>query len=415
MSARLRVLRRSSFRSLWFASTTSAMGDGIVIVALALFVTDLTNDPVDVGVVLGAQLIPLVAFLLIGGVWADRLPRARVMIATDVVRAALHALLAALIFTDSVEIWHLVVIEALFGASEAFFRPAHTGLVPRTVPADEIQEAQALSNLTYNVAELAGPALATALVLGVGAGWAFLLDAATFVVSALFLARVRSTEEPPAQEERRTLLAELAEGYREVRTRAWMWVTVVVFALAIPLAYAPLYVLGPTLAEDGYDSAAVFGLVTAAFGAGALVGAVVGLRWRPRYPLRSAFLMISVWPLMIVAFALTAPVVLVVVLAVATGTGFAFFDVAWDTAVAERIPPHALSRASAYEWMGSLILLPVGYLASGPLAEATSIEAVLIGGAALTAVILALGLVPRETRTLRSAQHERLRTDGSHV
>ena len=401
MSRRLRVLRHAGFRNLWAAQTTSALGDGIVIVALALFVTDLTGDPVDVGIVLGAQMIPFVAFLLIGGVWADRLPRARVMITTDVVRAALHTLLAVLIFTDSVEIWHLVVIEAGFGTAEAFFRPAYTGLVPQTVPEPEIQQAQALSNLTFNLAELLGPALATALVLGVGAGWAFLLDAATFAVSAYFLARVRTPDSPPDPSERGTLLAELAEGFQEVRTRTWLWVTVVVFALAVPLGYAPLYVLGPTIAEDVYDSAAVFGIVTAGYGAGALAGAVIGFRWRPRYPIRAALLITAPWPVMLIAFAAGAPVVLVVLLAVATGAGFALFDVFWDTAMAERIPPHALSRASSYEWMGSLILLPVGYLAAGPVAEATSAETVLIGGAILTALVLSLGLVPRETRTLR--------------
>ena len=212
------------------------------------------------------------------------------MIATDLVRLTLHTLLAILIFTDQVEIWHLVVIEALFGTAEAFFRPAHTGLVPRTVPEAEIQEAQALSNLTVNLAELTGPALATALVLGVGAGWAFLLDAATFAVSALLLARVRTKDAPPAPDERGTLLAELAEGFHEVRTRSWLWVTVVVFALAIPLGYAPLFVLGPMLAEEGYGTAAIFGILTTAFGAGALAGALVGLRWRPERPMRAAFL-----------------------------------------------------------------------------------------------------------------------------
>ena len=194
----LRVLRRPAFRNLWLAQTTSVVGDRLVIVALALFVTDLTGSATDVGLVLGAQTLPFVVFLLIGGVWADRLPRARLMIATDVVRAALHVLLAALIFTDVVEIWHLVVIEALFGTAEAFFRPAYTGLLPRTVPEPEIQEAQALSNMTNNLAELTGPALATALVLGVGAGWAFLFDAVTFVVSALFLTRVRVRERATA-------------------------------------------------------------------------------------------------------------------------------------------------------------------------------------------------------------------------
>jgi MFS family permease len=410
MTERLRVLRHPAFRNLWLASSTSVMGDSIVVVAIALFVTDLTGSATDVGIVLAAQMLPFVAFLLIGGVWADRLPRARVMISTDVVRMVLHTLLAVLIFTDAVEIWQLVVIEALFGTAEAFFRPAQTGLVPRTVPEREIQEAQALSNLTVNLAELVGPALATALVLGVGAGWAFLLDAATFAASAWFLTRVHTADEPPAPDERGTLLAELAEGFHEVRTRAWLWVTVVVFALAIPLGYAPLFVLGPTLAEDGYGTAAVFGILTTAFGCGALAGALFGLRWRPQHPMRAAFLVIAAWPFMLVAFAAEAPVALVLVLGAATGAGFALFDIFWNTAMAERIPPHALSRASSYEWMGSLVLLPVGFLAAGPAAEATSPETVIVVGAILTGTVLSLGLIPRETRRMR-----RIERDASHV
>jgi len=402
---RLRVLRHHDFRNLWLAQSTSAMGDGVVIVALALFVTDLTDNPTEVGIVLGAQMLPLVSFLLIGGVWADRLPRARLMLATDVVRAALHTLLAALIFTDAVEIWHLVVIEALFGTAQAFSIPAYNGLVPRTVPPDEVQDAQALSGFTFNLAELIGPAIATVLVLGLGAGWAFLLDAATFVVSALFLTRVRTSGAPTAPSERRTMLAELAEGYREVRSRAWLWVTVVVFALAVPLGYAPLYVLGPTVAEETYDAPAVFGVVTAAYGAGALAGALIGFRWRPRRPMLAAFAVIAVWPVGIVSFALGAPVPVVLPLTFATGIGFALFDVFWNTTMAEQIPPHALSRASAWEWMGSLALLPVGFLLAGPLAEATSTETVLVGGAILTATVLALGLLPRETRTLERVEH----------
>ena len=406
MRERLRVLRHPAFRNLWLASSTSVMGDSIVLVALALFVTDLTGSATDVGIVLASQMLPLVAFLLIGGVWADRLPRARLMITTDLVRMTLHTLLAILIFTDQVEIWHLVVIEALFGPSEAFFRPAQTGLVPRTVPEDEIQEAQALSNLTVNLAELIGPALATALVLGVGAGWAFLLDAATFAVSAWFLTRVRTADAPPPLDERRTLLAELAEGFQEVRTRAWLWVTVAVFALAVPVGYAPLFVLGPTLAEEGYGTAAIFGILTTSFGAGALTGALLGLRWRPEHPMRAAFLVIAAWPLMLVAFAAQAPVAVLLVLGAATGAGFALFDILWNTAMAERIPPHALSRASSYEWMGSLILLPVGFLAAGPAAEATSPEAVLLVGGILAGAVLSLGLIPRETRSMRRIERE---------
>ena len=401
MRTHLRVLARPAFRNLWLAQTASVIGDRLVIVALALYVSDLTGSATDVGLVLGAQTLPLVVFLFIGGVWADRLPRAALLITTDVVRAVLHALLAVLIFTDLVTVWHLVLIEALFGTAEAFFRPAYTGLLPRTVPETEIQEAQALSNMTANLAELTGPALATALVLGVGAGWAFLLDAATFAVSAVLTMRVRVNDAPPPAGKRNTLLAELAEGFDHVRSRAWLWVTVVVFSLAVPLGYAPLFVLGPTVSEEGYGSAALFGIVATLFGAGALAGALAGLRWRPRRPMRAGYLVLAAWPVLLVVFGAGAPVPLVLALAFGMGVGFALFDVWWNTAMAERIPPHALSRVSSYDWMGSVILLPVGFLAAGPIADATSADTVMIVGGVLTAVVLALGLLPRETRTLR--------------
>ena len=113
------------------------------------------------------------------------------MVATDLIRAALHGLLAVLIFLGDVPIWAIVVIEAAFGTAEAFFNPAATGLIPQTVPEDELQQANAATSVVHNASELVGPALATALVLGLGAGWAFAVDALTFVVRALLLARVR--------------------------------------------------------------------------------------------------------------------------------------------------------------------------------------------------------------------------------
>src|SRR4051794_27297878 len=134
MRQRLRVLRHRDFRNLWLGQSASAIGDAVVIVAIALYVTELTGDPTQVGIVLAAYLFPLIGFLLVGGVWADRLPRERVMIAADVVRAALQTTLAVLIFTGAIHIWQMAVIQACYGTAQAFFQPAYTGIVPRTVP-----------------------------------------------------------------------------------------------------------------------------------------------------------------------------------------------------------------------------------------------------------------------------------------
>jgi len=395
----MRVLRQRDFRNLFAGQAASTIGDRIVFVALALYVTDI-GSPTDVGIVLAAATIPLVSFLLIGGVWADRLPRNQVMIVTDLVRFALHAILAALIFTGAVEIWHIVVIEALFGTAEAFFRPAYSGLLPQTVPEAMIQDAKAAGSTIETIAEFAGPAFATALVLGLGAGWAFAIDATTFLVSAFFLTRVRPRARGAAPA-RQTVLAEMREGYAEVRSRAWVWVTVVAFAVALLLSFGPWTTLGPTIAEEEYGSTGVFGLLAAAMGAGTMLGAVLGFRWRPLHPMRAGFVWTLPWPAVTAAFALGAPLLLLVPLFAAAGVGLSLFGIWWDTALAERVPPHTLSRVSAYDWMGSLALLPVGYLLAGPLGEALGSGLVLGVGSVLATLVLAGGLAVRETWTLR--------------
>ncbi|HST33413.1 MAG TPA: MFS transporter [Solirubrobacteraceae bacterium] len=312
----LRVLRHRDFRYLWLAQSASVIGDCIVIVALALFVIELTGSATDLGFVLAAASLPLVAFLLLGGVWADRLPRHRVMVVTDLVRFALHALLATLIFTHTVAIWQLIVIEALFGSAEAFFRPAANGLLPQTVPEQEIQQANGLSTLSNNIGEFAGPALATALVLGLGAGWAFALDAATFLISAALLSRVRprrrettarqlavapapatpapapapATPAPATATATATATAadssepvgvwsEIRDGYREVRSRSWVWATLAAFCAALFTGLAPWFVLGPVVAREQYGEIGVYGLVSAVLGVGTIIGSLLGIGW----------------------------------------------------------------------------------------------------------------------------------------
>ena len=166
MSTYLRVLRHRDFRYLFLGQSASAVGDQVVVVALALYITQRTGSPTDLGLVLAAQSVPMVALLLFGGVWADRLPRHRIMIVTDLVRALLHAVLAALILTGGASVGEMVVIEALFGAARAFFQPAYTGLLPQTIREERKQDAWALSDDQANLAILVGPALGTALVLG---------------------------------------------------------------------------------------------------------------------------------------------------------------------------------------------------------------------------------------------------------
>jgi MFS family permease len=349
--------------------------------------------------VLAAGTAPFVLLLLFGGVWADRLARHRIMIVTDLIRAALHAVLAALILVGEVRIWQVVVIEACFGAAQAFFQPAYTGLIPQTVPESLIQEARALTESSANLAALLGPALATLLVLGVGPGEAFAVDAATFVLSAALLTLVRPRPRGEVAAPAR-VLEDLRAGWREVASRSWVWATIAVVAGALLCVDAQWFALAPTVARDHYGGVGVFGWVETALGAGAVGGSLAGLEWRPRHPLRTGFLIALTVPLLSLMFALLAPLAVVLVMALAAGVGFSLFLIWWETALAHHIPPHALSRVSSYDWMGSLVLLPVGYLIAGPLASSFGARTVLTVGGAVGLALMLLGLAPRSTRQL---------------
>jgi MFS family permease len=402
LSSYLGVLRHKDFRYLFLGQSASAVGDQVAILALVLYITQRTGSPTDLGLVLAAGTVPLMALILFGGVWADRLPRHRIMIGADLTRTVLHGALAILILAGGASVAQMVVIEALFGAARAFFQPAYTGLLPQTIAEEQIQDARALSEVTNNLAILVGPALGTILVLGVGAGEAFALDAATFVFSAAMLVRVHPRprgEAPPPE----PVLQELRAGWREVRSRSWVWVTIACFTGALLCVYAQWYALAPVIAREHYGGAGVFGLLESVAGVGAVAGALFGVKWRPRRPLRAGLILILVWPLQDIVFALSSPLALVLPFAFATGFGFSLFGVWWETALARHIPPHAISRVSAYDWMGSLALLPLGFVIAGPLAGAFGARNVLGVGSAIGFVLLLVALTPRSTRELNGA------------
>ena len=393
------VLRTRDFRLLWLSQSVSVFGDALVVVAIGLFVTRLTGRASDVGFVLAAYTVPLVCFLLVGGVLADRLPRQLVMVTSDLVRCALHAVLAVLIVTDVVQIWHMIVIGVLYGTAEAFFRPAYTGLIPQTVDERDIQDAQALTGLSAEIAEFASPALATALVLGVNGAAAFGADALTFLASAVLLLRVHPRSRGAAGV-RSTVLLELREGWAAVRERAWVWATIAAFSTALLTALAPFFVLGAGVARDVYGTEAVYGIANASFGIGTITGVIIGSRWRPRRPMLVGLVVSTPWPAAIALYALGPPLPVLYPVMAASGLGIGGLSVWWETALAQRIPPHLLSRVSAWDWMGSLALMPVGFIIAGPIGDHLGRSVVLVGGGAIGTLAGLAALLPRATRTL---------------
>jgi len=368
-SGRFALLKLRDYRNVFIAQSISVFGDGITPIALTFAVLDLTGSGTDLGLVLAAQSLPLAALALVGGVWADRLPRAALMVASDLIRAAVQAIAAVLLLTGTAHIWQLAALAALHGAAEAFFRPAAGAIVPQIVPAPHLQQANALMGMSDNFGWMVGPAVAGTLVAVIGAGGAIAVDSVTFLVSAAFLATLRV----PAvvkTEAVQGFLAELRAGWQEVRSRTWLWVMLLRACLVLCIVIAPFQVLGPLgLREEGYSPAA-WGLLQGVFSGGMIVGGLIALRYRPRRPMVVVCMCgttAAAAPLALAVFG--DPWVLGLVFGL-RGVAVGVLVTIWVTTLQTHIAEESLGRVTAWDWMASLALWPVGLALAGPLAQA---------------------------------------------
>jgi MFS family permease len=393
------VLALRDFRLVFAAYATSVFGDFVVPVALAFAVLDLTGSATDLGLVLGARVLPIVVFALVGGVWADRLPRQHVILASNLARGATQGLLGALLVTGTASVWMIVALQLVHGAATAFSRPAGTGLVADVVPPDLLQRANALLFLTLGLGGIAGPAVAGILVTGVGAGAALLVDASTFFIAAGLLLGVHGAARPTAV--RRGFAGELAAGWREVRTRRWLWASIADFAVFQLVNLSAFLVLGPVVAKEALGGAGAWALIATAFGVGTALGNLLALRIEPERPLRTIFALVFLTIPSLVLLGLEAPALAIAGTEVVGGLAVGYAGAVWETTLQRHVPREALSRVSAYDWLGSTALRPIGFALVGPIALAVGVETTLFGAAALSAVSTALVLGVGGVRDLR--------------
>ncbi|SRR6266487_585129 len=394
----LAPLARPAYRRLWLGQSVSSAGDALATVASVLAILRIGGTAADIGVLAAAQTVTRVVLTLLGGVWADRLRRQFVMLASDVVRAAVQAVLAVLLVAGLAHVWQLVVGAAVYGAAQAFFDPASTGLVPETVPEDQLQQANALMSFSSSFLWVAGPAAAGVLVAAFGPGPVFAVDAASFVISAVSLAMLRVP--PRALPERTSLWKDLAIGWHEMAIRPWYWLNLIAHALwnfAIPA----LWVLGPVIATRLLGGPTAWGAISASWAAGAAAGGLVALRVRPRRPLIAANLALVPTALPILAMVRPLPLWLIAVAAAAGGMGLVFLNTVWVATMQQLIPDQVRSRVGSYDWLISLVVTPAGYVIIGPVAAAVGNANTLIGCAVLLAVPCCLATLIPGIRAVR--------------
>ncbi|WP_330343277.1 MFS transporter [Streptomyces sp. NBC_00557] len=401
VSDKFGALAERRFRLLWIGRTTSALGDALMPVTLAFAVLSTGGSAADIGLVIAATMVARTLLLLVGGALADRLPRRLLLGGSDLFLCAVQVAAGVLLLTGHGSVTLLLVTALCYGAAAAVARPAIAGLVPQTISKARLQQANSLMELSRGAAQVIGPGLAGAAVAIASPGLVYLVDAATFLVSAVTLALLPLAT-PARRSERTHIFAEIAAGWSEVVRRPWYWVTLCGHAVW-NVGSSAFAVLGPVIVARQAGGAANWGLVSACMAVGALIGAAVSMRYRPRRPLIAAHLALLPTVLQLAALTGPSPTVVIMGAALVGAAGVALLNSLWSTAVQKLIPEELLSRVSSYDWLISFTVAPLGYAAAGPLAEAIGVTRTLeLALAFVVTGVVAVLLVPR-IRQLRQS------------
>jgi MFS family permease len=398
LDSRFAVLSNRNVRRFFIGYLTSKIGTAMSSIALAFAVLDSGHSASGLGVVFAAGLLPQIAFMLAGGVIADRLGRRFVMLAADLTRASSQGILAVLVFIGSPPIWAFAVLAAVVGIADAFFNPALNGLTVEVARTDELSDANALFGIANSGSQVVGPALAGLVISFTQPAIVLALDGATYFISAVALAGLRLPDislssQPP-------LLRQLVAGWQEFRSRQWLWITTTQFALFNLLTWGPFLLLGPLVAHKSLDGPRSWGFILAGYGLGSVGGGLLALGRRPARPLTVATLATFGFPIPVALLAIGASTTEIALAAVLAGVGSAVFNTFWSTTLQHAVPAEAQARVQSFVLVGAYSAGPIAYAAAGPVASATSPQAVLGFGAAWSAFASLIVLSRRSVRAV---------------
>jgi hypothetical protein len=392
-------LKERPFRLLWLAWTASSVGDTLIPVALVFAVIEIHGGALALGIVLGARTVTLGVATVVGGVWADRLPRRAVMISADLLRFGTEAITAVLLLQGTAHVWQLVVLQSAAGVGAGFFTPAWTALLPQAVSAGNLQKANSLLSMSRSATNIFGPVLAAAISASAGAGWCFAVDAASFLFSVAFVAATHIHEHAPAI--RKRFWSDVADGWREVRGHRWLTAGFLGFALG-NLGIGIYLVVGPFVAIEQLGGKLAWGLILGSIPVGGLLGGVIAYRMRPQHPVATAF---AIWSLCaVLPFALVSPFPLPVVMVCAAILGACILigNALWETAMQQEVRPDRLARVASIDQLLSIGLMPIGQVLAGVVAAGIGNPATLLLAGTLMCVpnLIVVAFV-REVRTVR--------------
>ncbi len=385
-------LRERSFALLLSGQGASIIGDAISMIALPFAILEMGGSVGMVGLVLAARAVPNAIFLLIGGVWADRLPRRLVMLVSNIIRGVVMLAVFVSLISDTGGIWLLVGLMAIYGMGEAFFRPALSGVIPQTVSEDRLQEAYGLLSMTPALGIAVGGAVGGILVATISPAGAIAVDVCTFVISATCLAFMQ-TRGKPSPWRNRNFRADLAAGWQAFSSRRWLVVVVAGEVLYAMFVMPSIYAVGPAISDEQLGGSSAWAAIISGFGVGLLIGGLTAMKLRPRRPLVLAYLISIPFALFFVMLAVAPPIWVLAAGGIMAGAVISISGTLLETTITREVPPELRSRVGSFRTLGSVAMLPLGMVLVGPITGAigTTGAVLLAAIAVLINVALVLG------------------------
>ncbi len=384
----LRPLRYRDFRLLWIGQTVSMIGDGVYVFAVAWYVyKDLGASPAVFSLVGAAWSIPQVLLLMATGALSERMDRRHLMIVGDLLRLAAITAIGALILIDALTVPLLIALVVPYGAGQAVFGPAFSAIIPMVVPEEHLVEANSIGSTVRPLAMIViGPLVGAVIVAVASTGWAFLLDGATFAVSAVCIALMRVRRTPDEDQEETHLWADVREGIAYVRATPWIKFGLLAGMVSLFCVWGPWETLVPFIVTDQMSGNELqLALVFGAGGVGSIIASLVmaqrgGL---PRKPLKVMYIAFAIGMGMTAFFGLVANIPQAMLVSFMAEGAIAVLIVIWFTSMQRLVPPELLGRVSSLDWMIAILGAPISFLVVGPLAAAFGADRVLIAAGIL--------------------------------
>lgn len=378
----VKALANARFRLLLLSQTASVMGEQMLAVAITVSVLGAGGDASTLGLVLAVRGVALVIFLPIGGVWADRLPRRRIMLAAY---GVLAVVVAALALAPGLPIWTAAVVIFIAGVTEAFIRPAFNAILRGVLAEDERMSGRSLIAVSIRTGIMVGPALCVALVAATGTRAAYGITVAVFAVTAVVFWRIREPRWTPAPHA--SFADDIRTGVAEARRRPWVLAILIFSSVSLMFVLAPVQVLLPVVSTTRFGSPAVYGLALTCYGVGGLIGGLITMAWRPRAVGVLAMVSMALYaaaPLSLLLATSPLPILAAYVIA---GAGVEIYAIHWEVALQRAIPDQLIGRMTSFAWLCGFGLLPFGQALTGPLSELTNTATVLAVAAGIVLIV----------------------------